>query len=313
MRNVLITGYTGFVGAELLKLLSGVVPNIVLLGRRQVNDLVFHKADFESSFDAKDALRGVDVVFHCAARAHIMNDQEPDPLSHYRRVNVEATLALARQAAALGIKRFVFLSSIKVNGEITYENKPFTEAAGPIPGDPYGLSKYEAELQLTELSEITGMEIVIIRPPLVYGPQVKGNFVTMVKLATGNFPIPLRLATRNKRSLLALENLVSFIILCGDYNKTPQAANEIFVISDNEDVSTAELIVKVANAYGKKVRLLPIPIWFLQICATLIGKKDMVARVLGSLQVDSSKARNLLGWKSVITMGEQLEKMARVD
>lgn len=241
-----------------------------------------------------------------------MKEGSGDPLAEYRRVNVQGTLALARQAAQAGVRRFIFLSSIKVNGERTGNGKSFCEADLPLPEDAYGLSKLEAEQGLMPLTQETGMEIVIIRPPLVYGPGVKGNFASMVRWVRKGIPLPFG-AVRNKRSLVALENLVNFITLCADPERSPRAANEVFLISDGEDVSTTELLRKVACAYGVSPRLLPVPVGLLRIAAGVLGKRAVADRLLGSLVVDSSKARELLGWKPVISMDEQLRKMALHD
>jgi UDP-N-acetyl-alpha-D-quinovosamine dehydrogenase len=253
-----------------------------------------------------DMFHNVDIVIHTAARVHIMNDTELDPLTEFRRANTNSTLKLARQAAISGVTRFVFLSSIKVNGEVTEGKQPFRSDDNSIPEDPYALSKYEAEKGLLKIAQETGMEVVIIRPPLVYGPAVKANFSVMMKWVNKGVPLPFG-AVHNQRSLVALDNLVSFIIHCIDH---PKAANEVFLISDNEDVSTTELLQKVAIAFGKKSLLIPIPVRVMNFLAKLIGKEGVAERLFNSLQVDSSKARNLLDWKPVITMDEQLKKMA---
>jgi len=196
-------------------------------------------------------LSNVDVVIHTAARAHILNDEVFDPLSEYRKVNCDATLRLARAAAELGVKRFVFVSSVKVNGEMSGLNRPFSPDDSFIPVDPYGLPKHEAEQGLLQIAEETAMEVVIIRPPLVYGPGVRANFASMIKWVQKAIPLPFG-AIYNKRSLMALDNLVNFIALCADRGKSPKAANEVFLIYDNEDVSTTQLLRKVASAFGKR-------------------------------------------------------------
>jgi len=258
--------------------------------------------------DWQPILKNIDIVIHVAGRAHIINDAAANPLAEFRKVNTDATLQLARQAAKAGAKRFIFISSIKVNGETTEPGYPFTPADQFVPTDPYGVSKYAAEQGLLALARETGMEVVIIRPPLVYGPNVKANFVSMIKWVRKGIPLPFG-AIDNQRSLVALDNLLSFIIHCIDH---PKAANEIFLISDGEDVSTTELLRRVARALGKKSRLVPVPVSWLRFVAELAGKEDVANRLLGSLQVDSSKARELLGWKPVITMDEQLKKTADV-
>jgi nucleoside-diphosphate-sugar epimerase len=245
-------------------------------------------------------------VIHTAARVHIMDDSAADPLTEFRKVNTAGTLNLARQAADAGVKRFIFISSIKVNGEMTLVDQPFKPNDNYIPTDPYGLSKYEAEQGLLTIAKETGMEVVIIRPPLVYGPEVKANFSSMMKWINRGVPLPFGYIN-NQRSLVALDNLVDFIIHCIDH---PKAVNEVFLISDGEDVSTSILLRKVAKAFGKKPKLIPVPVWLMTLAAKLIGKGDVATRLFGSLQVDSSKARELLGWKPVITMDEQLKKTA---
>lgn len=264
-----------------------------------------------------DSLLGADVVVHAAARAHVTQDYSANPLEEYRKVNCDATLLLARMAAEAEVKRFVFVSSVKVNGEMTRPGHGFSPDDSFIPTDPYGLSKYEAEQGLLQIAKETGMEVVIIRPPLVYGPGVKANFALMMNWMGKRIPLPFG-SIHNQRSLVALDNLVDFIALCADREKSPKAANQVFLISDNEDVSTTELLRKVAKAQNKhtpsgiKAWLIPIPVGLMTFAAKLIGKGDVANRLFGSLQVDSSKARDLLGWKPVVTMDEQLEKMAKV-
>jgi nucleoside-diphosphate-sugar epimerase len=220
------------------------------------------------------------------------------------------TLALAALAADKGVKRFVFLSSIGVNGNNSV--KPFSEKDTPNPQEPYAISKYEAEQGLLVLAKKTGMQVVIIRPPLVYGPNAPGNFGTLVNWLRRGVPLPLG-AINNKRSFVALDNLVSFIALCADRTRSPKAANQVFLISDGEDVSTTQLLRKVADALGKKRWLLPVPVGLMSFVARFIGKGDVANRLFGSLQVDSSKARDLLGWQPVITMDEQLNKTVAAD
>ena len=254
----------------------------------------------------------VDVVIHTAARAHIMRDEVDDPLAEYRKINRDATLVLARLAADAGVKRFVFISSIKVNGEMTLPSVPFQPVTHQIPSDPYGLSKYEAEQGLLKMAQETGMEVVIIRPPLVYGPGVKGNFASMVGWMQKGVPLPLG-SVNNHRSLVALDNLVDFIALCADRERSPKAANEVFLVSDGEDVSTSDLLRKVAQANGVKSRLWPVPVALMKFVAKLLGKGAVAGRLFGHLQVDSSKARGVLGWQPVTTMDKQLAKMAEFD
>jgi len=312
VKRLLITGYSGFVGNGVADKLKNNY-HLNLLGRKLSNLGTTYIRNLDAISSYSDALESVDVVIHCAARVHIMDDTASDPLAQFMAVNTEGTLNLAKQAVVAGVKRFIFLSSIKVNGEATGD-KPFVESMVNYDNaDPYSLSKWRAEQGLLKLAKNTCMEVVIVRPPLVYGPNVKGNFSSIVQLVNRQVPLPLKLVTGNKRSLVALDNLVDFILLCADYKNTPQAANQTFVISDGEDVSTAELFRRVASAYGKKSRLFSFLPSLLRLGAKLLGKQDVADRLTGSLQVDSSKARALLGWKPVITMDEQLRKMAEAD
>lgn len=233
-----------------------------------------------------------------------MNDTAADPLAAFRQVNVEGTLNLARQAAAAGVKRFVFISSVKVHGEYTLPGQAFTEADAPNPQDAYGISKHEAEQGLRQLAANSGMEVVIIRPPLVYGPGVKANFASLMRAAQRGWPLPLG-AVDNRRSLVALDNLVDFIVTCVNH---PQAANQTFLVSDGHDLSTAELVRGMARAAGVSARLVPVPVWALQAAAVLVNKRESVQRLCSSLQVDISKARTLLGWMPPISVDEGLRR-----
>lgn len=308
--KVLVTGATGFVGRVLVRSLVGTDNSITVAVRGEsVSSSKKVKPCFITSISAEtdwtEALQSVTVVVHLAGRAHVMNDDVSDPLSTFREVNTAGTIKLARDAAEAGVRRFVFISSVKVNGGMT-EDVSFSEGDECIPTDPYGLSKYEAEQCLLKLAKETDIEVVIIRPPLVYGPGVRANFALMMRWVNKRVPLPLG-GVHNRRSLVGIDNLVSFINLCIEH---PKAANEIFLISDGEDVSTTELLDKLANAFGKRSLLLPIPVRLMTFAAKLVGKADVANRLFGSLQVDSSKARELLGWKPVITMDEQLKKTA---
>ena len=263
--------------------------------------------DIDGLSNWTDALSGVKVVVHLAARVHIMRDEAADPLAEFRRVNVEGTLNLARQAAEAGVRRFVYLSSIKVNGEQTLLGKPFTEQDLPTPLDPYGMSKYEAEEGLRKLAQKTGMEVVVIRPVLVYGPGVKANFLNMMRWLHKGVPLPLG-AIHNRRSLVALDNLVDLIVTCIDH---PAAANQIFLVSDGEDLSTTELLRRMGLALGRPARLIPVPVSLLTAWAALLGRRDMAQRLCGSLQVDISKTQTLLGWKPPISVDEGLRRTAQ--
>jgi nucleoside-diphosphate-sugar epimerase len=312
--KVFLTGSTGFVGSALINRFvsdgiecKALVRNEIIALPYGVKPVIANLStlpNIDASF-----MNGVDVVVHAAARAHIMRDESLDPLAEYRKVNRDATLRLARLAADSGVQRFVFISSIKVNGETTQEAKLFKPDDDDVPTDPYGLSKYEAEHALLTIAKETNMEVVIIRPPLVYGPRVKGNCASIINSIKKGVPLPFGLV-KNARSLVALDNLVDFIALCADREKSPKAVNQVFLISDGEDVSTSELLRKVARAYGVKSRLLPLPVGLMKFVARLVGKGAVADRLFGNLQVDSSKARDLLGWKPVISMDEQLVKMA---
>jgi nucleoside-diphosphate-sugar epimerase len=272
-----------------------------------------HACDLEDITGLSAAwFHNADCVIHSAARAHVTSDESLKSLDEYRRINRDMTLNLARLASKCGVKRFIYLSSIKVNGEQTSSRLKFKPDDDFSSFDPYAISKYEAENGLLELASGTGMEVVIIRPPLVYGPNVKANFASMIKWVKRGIPLPFD-AIKNKRSLIALENLLDFILLCADRARSPNAANQIFLISDGEDVSTSTLLRRVARAYGIKSRLLPVPVLLIRLGAKFIGKSDMSDRLVGNLQVDSSKAYKLLGWKPVVSMDEQLKKMANYE
>jgi nucleoside-diphosphate-sugar epimerase len=306
--KILLTGATGFVGRRLVESLEGLPDRELTCAVRKsgavncTREALVH--DLDADTDWSGAIGGQHVVIHAAARAHIMKDELADPLAEYRRVNVEGTLNLARQAIEAGVKRFIYISSIKVNGEQTSEGNPFTEDYKPAPEDPYGISKMEAEQALQSLATDIGMELVIIRPTLVYGPKAKGNFATMVKVVGKGLPLPLG-AVHNKRSLVALDNLVDLILTCINH---PAAAGEVFLASDGEDLSTTELLQGVAHAMGRPLRLIPVPSGLLMFGATLLGKKAIAQRLLGSLQVDISKARNVLNWRPPVTVEEGLAR-----
>lgn len=310
---ILLTGATGFVGQAVLGQLLEHESHKVAVALRSANGFdrcaAHEVGDFTNATDWSTALADQQVVIHAAARAHIMKDKVVEPLAEYRRVNLDGTLNLARQAATVGVKRFIFISSIKVNGEQTTLGHPFTADDTPSPEDAYGISKYEAEQGLLEVATETGMEVVIIRPPLVYGPGVKGNFASMAKLVARGFPLPLG-AVKNQRSLVSLDNLVDLIITCIDH---PEAANQVFLAGDGRDLSTTELLQGVAKAMSVPSRLLPVPTRLLTLLATLIGKKAIADRLFGSLQVDITKTRDLLGWTPPISVEEGLLRCFESD
>jgi len=308
--KILITGANGFVGKALSLVLEAEGHQIKQAVRRGI-DLCGSVGVGELNLmtDWSAAAAGCEIVIHLAARVHVMREQSANPLSEFRKVNVDGTLSLASQAARFGVRRFVFVSTIGVNGDRT-DCTPFTEADGALPHNFYALSKYEAELGLATLGQGAGMEIVIIRPPMVYGPGAKGNFATLVHWAKTGIPLPLG-AVKNQRSMIALENLVNFIALCADPVASPKAANQLFLVSDGKPVSTTELLRKVALAHGRKPWLFPIRPGFLRFCAGLVGKGAAADRLLGSLVIDDSKARELLGWRPPVSMDEQLRRIAR--
>ena len=312
--KILVTGATGFIGHALVEHLTG-RPGFSVRGtvRRQVNDLPVgvesvHVAEVNPETDWRAAVIGINVIVHTAARVHVMQDTASDPLAAFRRVNVASTLNLARQAADAGVRRFVFISSIKVNGEETPLGRPYTAADAPVsaPGDPYAITKWEAEEGLRQLAAETGMEVVLIRPPLVYGPGVQANFLSMMRWLNTGIPLPLG-SIDNKRSLVALDNLADLIVTCIDH---PAAANQTFLVSDGEDLSTTELIRRVARALGRPARLIPVPTAVLMAGATLLGKRDVAARLCGSLQVDITKTRKVLGWTPPVTVDQGLRRTA---
>lgn len=308
--KMLVSGASGFIGkslcAELLRQGHTVRAAVRLRNSQAENIETVPVGDINGETDWTVALRDIKAVIHLAAHAHVMKDGVADPLAELRKVNVEGTWNLARQAAEAGVQRFIFISSIKVNGESTPLGQPYTAEDPPAPVDAYGISKLEAEEALRQLADETGMEVVIIRPPLVYGPGVKANFRSMMHWLAKGVPLPLG-AIHNMRSLVALDNLVDLIITCTDH---PAAANQTFLAGDGEDLSTTELLQRLGNALDKPAKLLPIPAWVLKTGAMLLGKRDMAQRLCGSLQVDISKACDLLGWQPPVSVDDALKKTA---
>jgi UDP-N-acetyl-alpha-D-quinovosamine dehydrogenase len=310
--RILVTGAAGFIGGAVVDR-AVLDPTLEVWGSERsvaAEGKMSHRRtflrDLAPDTDWSNAISGVDAVVHTAARVHLMNDLAHDPLLEFRRINVEGTLALARQAVEAGVRRFIFISSIKVNGEYTLPGAPFAADDTPNPSDPYGVSKHEAEEGLRRLSEESGLELVIIRPVLVYGPGVRANFLSMMRWIYRGVPLPLG-AIHNKRSLVALENLVDLIMTCIHHGS---AANEIFLVSDGVDLSTTELLRRVARSLDRPARLVSVPPRVLAGVARLLGKEDVVQRLCGSLQVDISKTRQVLGWTPPLCVDEGLEAAA---
>ena len=308
--RLLLTGATGFIGKVLcdhLKEKAIPLTAAVRAGTSLPGINTVAVGNIGPDTDWHQALRGCDTVVHLAARAHVQ-DKSATALQVFRNVNVKGALTLAQQAANAGVKRFVFLSSIGVNGN--HNIRPFTENDPPLLSGAYAISKWEAERALEKLAQESGMELVIIRSPLVYGAHVPGNFASLIFWSCQGIPLPFG-AVHNQRSFIAIDNLVDFIALCADRERSPKAAGEIFLVSDGEDVSTTQVVRKIAAAYGKKCYLIPVPEKWLWRLAKLFGKSAKANRLLRSLTVDHAKAKNLLGWHPVIGMDAQLEKMAK--
>lgn len=308
--RTLITGANGFVGSALMARLQaeGLHPLGTCRGT-SLNERCVSAPPLEAGGDWSDLLTGVDTVVHTAARVHVMRDTSSNPLDAFRAVNVTGSSNLARQAASAGVRRFVFISSVKVNGEETRHGRPLAAGDDPAPEDAYGISKAEAEAGLKAITAETGMEFVIIRPPLVYGPGVKGNFAAMMRAVARGLPLPFGAVTDNRRGLVALDNLVDLIVTCIDH---PAAANQTFLVSDGEDLSTADLLRRLGVAMGKPARLLNIPPALLGAAAAMIGRRAVAQRLLGNLQVDISHTCRTLDWKPPISVDEGLRGAVRV-
>lgn len=306
---MLVTGAAGFVGQALVAALQAQHRDVRRVLRRpaagnQHNDFII--GDIRTDTDWRTALQGITCAVHLAARTHVLDERSADALNAYRQINVEATRNLAQQAAAAGVRRFVFLSSIKVNGENT-AGQPFTRDDTPQPLDAYGISKCEAEDALRQIGADTGMEIVILRPPLVYGPGVKGNFLRLLRAVARGTPLPLG-SINNRRSLVYVGNLVDAIIPCMD---APAAAGKTYLVSDGEDVSTPALIRKLAAALGTSPWLLPCPPALLRFGGTLLGKGATAMRLTGSLAVDGTPLRQELAWQPRFSLDQGLNATAQ--
>lgn len=306
----LITGANGFIGRQLIAQLlerrcrvKVVLRTPDALLQMQCESTLIGQID--GNTDWTNATRDVDIVIHLAARVHVMKDSSVDSLSEFRKVNVEGTRNLALQAAKNGVRRLVYVSSIKVNGEQTHGNRKFTELDPPDPQDNYGISKNEGEQALLEVAKNTGLEVVIVRPPLVYGAGVKGNLATMLKVLAKGYPLPFA-SVHNLRSLVYIENLVDALALCAIH---PAAAGRTFMVCDDHDISTADLLCQLGEAMGHPAHLFACPPLILKLAASLIGKSDQIVRLLGSLRIDSGKIQRELDWRPPYSLHEGLQKM----
>lgn len=297
--RVLLTGATGFVGRALLRRLNdtpGITP-VAGVRRADANlaDIACEHlllGDLTLATPIIDDLRGIDVVVHVAARAHVMDDAADDPLGAFRAVNVVASLRLAQTAARAGVKRFLYISSVKVNGEESLDGLPFTAEDEPRPQNPYGVSKWEAEQVLADHCKRAGMELVVVRPPLVYGPGVRANFLRLMQGLSRGLPLPLG-AMNNRRSLVSLENLTDLLVVCLNH---PRAVNQTFLVSDDEDISIADLARRLSHLLGSRAWLIPLSPRYLRAGLQLVGRRSAVHRLCGELRVDIAKTRTLLNW-----------------
>ena len=306
--NLLITGIDGWIASALANRCRELGHTVRGSTRQRDSNGIVGVGEINGDTDWSRAVAETEVVVHLAARVHMMSDYATDPLAAFREVNTIGTLNLATQAATAGVKRFVFLSSIKVNGESTPPDHPYFADDPAIPADPYGISKHEAEQVLRSVTEKTGMEVVIIRPPLVYGPGVKANFESMMRWLDRGLPLPLGAIQQNRRSLIALDNLVDLIITCLTH---PAAANQTFLVSDGEDLSTVALLKRMGQAPGKPARLFYVPTALLRLGAILFNKRGVYQRLCDSLQMDIGKTRQLLDWQPPITVDEGLRRAAK--
>ncbi|MGF1853524.1 SDR family oxidoreductase [Vibrio satsumensis] len=309
--SILITGAGGFLGATLVPSLPK-AQQLVFVDRKEpkFSDSAlysYYQREINSKADYSDCLVNVSCIVHCAARVHIMNDESSNPLDDYREVNTVGTLNLAKQAVEAGVKRFIFISSIKSNGESSQLGKPFRYDDPRTPEDFYGQSKSEAEEQLLELAKETGLEVVIIRPTLVYGAGVKANFASLMRLVSKGLPLPFGCITNNARSLVSVKNLVGLIITCIDH---PKAVNEVFLVSDDHDVSTSEMVQQMSKALGKSSLQLPVPVWCYKLVGKLLKKEGVIDRLTGSLQVDITHTKDTLGWQPPQTLADGFKETA---
>ena len=310
--KILVTGASGFIGSALIEYLSNIRGVSVVGMVRSLPETTYHslveyrvgKIGWPEKLSIN--LSDIDVVVHAAGRAHIMKDSAANPIEEFRRVNTQGTIELAKIAADAGVKRFIFLSSIKVNGDSTNAGFPFSKVSTEDPRDAYGISKYEAELGLRKISLATGLEVTIIRPSLVYGSGVKGNFSALIKILSLRLPLPLGLVNSNLRSMVSLDNLINLIDLCVRH---PKAANQTFLVSDNSDVSTCSLLRLLGSSIGKPAILINFPRASLILVSKLFGMEARAQRILGTLQVDISHTCIELGWEPPYTVEDSLNKL----
>ncbi|HSI42868.1 MAG TPA: SDR family oxidoreductase [Methylotenera sp.] len=306
--RILVTGANGFVGHQLCEELVKLDFPVSAASRAKeslniIGCDVIKVPDIDAYTDWTAALSEVDTVIHLAARVHVMHDDATNPLDEFLKVNLHGTVSLARQAANAGVRRFVYVSSIKVNGEYTIESESFTETCAPNPQDPYAISKLRAEHALQVIGEETGMEIVIIRPPLIYGPGVKANFLNLIKLVDRSLPLPLG-DIHNSRSMVYVGNIVSALVACATHGN---AANQLYLVSDGENVSTPQLVAKISTALNRRNRIFYFPIFLIYFAATLFGKRTVIQRLTQSLIIDSAKIRKELGWQPPFTLTDGLK------
>lgn len=303
MTKILVTGANGFVGNILCETLASRAMDFVPAVRKAQHARQFSVGDLNAETGWREALAGCNAVIHLAARVHVMKDRSADPLAAFRAVNLDATLNLARQAASNGVRRFVFVSSVKVNGEETTD-QPFTAFDKPAPLDPYGQSKLEAEIALRKLSQETGLEVVVVRPPLVYGPGVRANFRRLMQLVKMGVPLPFG-AIHNRRSMVAAENLVDLLLTCAQH---PAASGQTFMVSDDKDVSISELLRMLAGAMEKRSLQFSVPAGLITSAATLLGKAAVANRLVGSLQVDVAHTKSALQWVPPVSMDAAIKR-----